>query len=404
MARLFTRRQFPVCFQTRTAPSWILNVGDSLPYNTTYSVASSNHPVEIWDGTTYYEIDEDPSDEFTSAIVRWKFMSNSTTEITPVVGAGTDYIPITRSLLMALTRRVKIPSLSGSLSFSGSVGDVDYSISTGAIITGTPSVAFAAGTESEAKFACALFQPAFASPLTSTNNSDRLFFFKRYGYEDVVGGGGDILIDETSGEGSGTIDVSTVDPDAPAANVGSAFISARNLLHAPFDIFVVEETPDLLYVNLSQIIEVGFAAGQSFSGDGGSFADTGTSHGMGTSSGSSIEFGPKNLVSSFNQLSYDDPDSAFCGTGVYQESETESLSSPITFTMLGESIAQPRFLRSRSGEALAGDGPGCASNFSQASFPSNPTGSIDINAREFWEYRDYDGNNPLFDKDTGAEL
>jgi hypothetical protein len=370
----------------------------------TYSVASSNHPVEIWDGTTYYEIDEEPSDEFTSGIVRRKFMSNSTTEITPVVGAGTDYIPITRSLLMQLTRRVKIPSLSGSLSFSGSVGDVDYSISTGAIITGTPSVAFAAGTESEAKFACALFQPAFASPLT--NNYDRLYFGLNYGWEFDFSLGELVFADGSvgGGEGSGTVDVSTADPDEPNANIGSAYIFAENYLHAPFDIFVVEETPDLLYVNLSQIIQVGFHAGQQFAADGGNFTDTGTSHSIGTRSGSSIESVPKNLVSSFHQVSVDDPDAALCGTGVYLEAETQSLSSPITFTMLGESIAQPRFSKSRFGEATAGFGTGCASNFSQASFPSNPSGSIDINAREFWEYRDYDGNNPLFDKDTGAEL
>ena len=228
-----------------------------------------------------------------------------------------------------------------------------------------------------------------------------MFFQLNYGWQF---GFSELVFDDGSvgeGEGSGTIDVSTADPDEPNANIGSAYIFAGNYLHAPFDIFVVEETPDLLYVNLSQIIQVVFVAGQDFAADGGNFTDTGTSHSMGTSSGSSIESGPKNLVSSFNQVSYDDADSAYCGTGVYREAETQSLSSPITFTMLGESIAQPRFLKSRFGEATAGGSTGCASNFSQASFPSNPTGSIDITAREFWEYRDIEGNNPLFDTSSG---
>jgi hypothetical protein len=379
MARVEIKEWFRPC-AAQTAPRYTADI-DPISGFLSWSPTAEKYPIELWDGTTFYEVNAQwgGAEYFLRGEYTRRYASNSTEFITPVVGNGTGFVELTLDQVMKLLYRAKLLKAVANISYSGELSssatdvygaksiEVDLSFDT-LDVAGTPAASLAA--RNEAQIYCQSFNRWNPRP--------------RYNFKIDY----DELNDppETkTGTGTGSLTTTTVS-EASAQIIASSLDNPKT-----FSIYQIEGNPENLFVRADRIWS-------EFSQSCGFFINIAPPDG---SVGGGFQL--KGIGS--------DPDfvsqSLRSGESIREQLESdwvivdrqnfETVEDSVDFYFFGDEVNHPGLLKSSFSFIVTAETAPVATN------NTTVAGSVDIEAQEYWEYTD-DDDNPLYDKDTGAQL
>jgi hypothetical protein len=391
MARVEIKEWFRNCVAQR-AFAQIAQTSPSSPA-VTWTNGPDILPVDRWDGTTLYEVTQtwtdvvgSPSSGNLRGEYTIKYASNSTDHLTPVVGAGTGYLELTLQQLMEYLYRAKLLRAVADLEYSGTLSSTatssllamafEFEVETDARNNnGTQATTLAARTENQ--IYCGGGFNRWASVGQTPN------YFASMNYD----------IDESPDEffiGTGTGNI-ILNPNTPSytSDLGGAVIRVRAADNPQVTAYQIADEPEVYFVPANQIWPLLDAACQCMIRSEGQNSIGGN---FSLRSGLESPLIAQALRSVELTEEYYDDD-----WFLRQINSVEILTGLIDFSFFGEPVNDPGLRKGTASlRQFETDTPVATNNTTVA-------GSVDIEAQEYWEYTDDDGN-PLYDKDTGAQL
>jgi hypothetical protein len=351
-------------------------------------------PIERWDGETFYEVNHSWNNSSGPPVFgnlrgeyNFKYASNSSDLLSPVVGAGTGFIELTLDQVMKLMYRAKLIRPKIDWEFSGSISsaatgsysaiDFEFEVATDELnVAGTPSSTL--GTRTENMIYCGA---GFTRWNTLGTTPSYLASINYELFEDPD----EFFI----GTGTGSI-IQNPNQSMSVSSLGGATIQTRAIDNPRPTVYQVADEPEVYFVPASQLWPLFFAGASCIIGTefDGSFGETFTLR------QSQFLIETSFIEGTSRRDFYDDFVEAWITDFT---TEQEVVASGLNFSFFGDPVNNPGVLKSATSQlAFTGAAPALTNS-------TTLVGDIDIEAQEYWEYTDDDGN-PLYDKDTGAQL